>query len=120
MKTMMIMLILILSGCGATPDKRLISTLSVINDSGGTVKIYIDNDRTIHLLRRVWPGKECIKLPNLSSSSVAFGIRHLGFRTVWTETRFMNDFGFGWSLEIHQPRMAVFDMLDLRPSERCG
>jgi len=119
MKKLIIALTIFLLACtgfgSSGPDH---STLFIQNNSGHTVRIFVD-DGFRYPLGRAWPGSTCFTPRTVSSSNIRFGIQHQGAREVWQQEFMINHIGVGWVLEIHQPSQAIFDMLALTIGERC-
>ena len=118
MKRLLISLVIVLFGCVAgMTSTRPYNTLNVINRSGGVVRVFAD-DGTSYRLGRAWPGKSCMRL-RPTPNNVRFGIMHQQRGAVWMQHILVNKENIGWLLEINQPELAVYDMLNIMPSRLC-
>ncbi len=107
----------LLAGCATTSPTRY-STLYVVNNSGGVVKVFASYNGHADRLGRAYPGVSCMKTRQSTDGSIRFGIQHLAQRTEWSDA-FYYALGLGWYLQINQPNQSRFDMIGVSPSPRC-
>ena len=112
------LVVLLVLACARLYTERPYNTLEVFNNSGHVVQIFI-NDGMVHRLRRVYPGRECIRIYPTTATSLAFGIRHVGEPTEWMPFELSGGINVGWQMEINQAIQVRYDLLSVMPTERC-
>ena len=96
-------------------------TLEVYNNSGSSVKVFLNHQGREYRIGSAWPGKSCFRLNLVSEGAfVSFGIRHIAeFNATWTPFDVPLSRDSGWFLEINQPSQAVFDLNGLLLTRGC-